>query len=125
MKLSGNTTMKPIPCIASAERTSIPKSTPAQVNATTPSMRSAARSSACPALRCGSQPSASPKPTTIVIPRIASQTWPITCAVMIARRPMGRERKRSTTPSIMSLEVATPAPIVPNASDWPMMPGKR
>ncbi len=29
------------------------------------------------------------------------------------------------TPSVISAEVATPAPITPKASDWPMIPGNR
>ena len=62
---------------------------------------------------------------TIVIPSSASQNCPITWPVMIDRRLIGIERKRSTTPSVMSLEVATPAPMMPKASDWPMMPGNR
>ena len=38
---------------------------------------------------------------------------------------MGIERKRSITPSAMSDEVATAAPMTPKASDWAMIPGKR
>ena len=42
---------------------------------------------------------------------------------MIDSRLIGIDRNRSITPSAMSLDVATPAPITPNASDWPMIPG--
>ena len=49
----------------------------------------------------------------------------MTCALMIDSRLIGIERKRSITPSVMSWEVATPAPMIPNASDWPMIPGNR
>ena len=49
--------------------------------------------------------------------------WPVTWALMIASRLIGIERKRSITPSLMSFDVATPAPMIPKASDWPMIPG--
>ena len=100
--------MKPIPCIASGERTSIPNRTPHQVKANIPSTISAASSTACDGVRCGFQPSARPKPTTITMPSTCSQNWPITWPLMIDRRLIGIERKRSMTPSVMSLEVADP-----------------
>ena len=115
--------MNPIPCIASGERTSIPSSTPHHVKANTASTISARSSTACSGVSCGFQPRISPNETTITIPSTCSQNWPITWPLMIDRRLIGIERKRSTTPSVMSLDVATPAPITPNASDWPMIPG--
>ena len=59
----------------------------------------------------------------MTMPSTCSQNWPITWPVMIDSRLIGIERKRSITPSVMSLEVATPAPMIPKASDWPMIPG--
>ena len=59
------------------------------------------------------------------MPSTCSQNWPMTCALMIDSRLIGSERKRSITPSVMSWDVATPAPMIPNASDCPMIPGNR
>ena len=52
--------MKPIPCIASGERTSIPSSTPHHVKANIASTISASSSTACGGVSCGFQPRISP-----------------------------------------------------------------
>ena len=46
------------------------------------------------------------------MPSTCSQNWPMTWPLMIDRRLIGIERKRSITPSVMSFEVATPAPMI-------------
>ena len=118
--------MKPMPCTASGERTSIPNRTPHQVKANIPSATRPTSSTPCSERSgAGLQPSASPKATVITRPSTCSQNWPITSPVMIDSRLTGIERKRSITPSVMSVAVAVPAPITPKASDWPMIPGNR
>src|SRR6516225_2424439 len=55
-KASGRIRMKPTPCMASGERTSIPSSTPIQVKANIARTIRPTSSTAWPAPRCGFQP---------------------------------------------------------------------
>ena len=71
--------VKPTPCIASGERTSIPNRTPAQVKANIPSSDQPGELEAVRErqMRASSRES-TPNTTTIAIPSICSHIWPIT-----------------------------------------------
>ena len=103
----------------------MPKSTPNHVNADRPSTIKATSSTNSTGVSCGLQPSSSPMPMMMVMPRICSIICPMTWAVMTDRRVTGKERNRSMTPLVKSVAVATPAPMTPNARPWPTSPGSR
>jgi len=70
------------------------------------------------------KPSSVPTPSRIAI----DQTWRTTSAAIRpasgAERAMGRLRKRSKTPLVMSLLTATPVFMVRNRAFWQMMPAR-
>jgi hypothetical protein len=121
---SGNTTTKPSMITFSGSSTSMATSTGSQEKATV-NTTSSATAPSTPAAPCSTRkPSRNPTPSRIAI----DQSWRTTSATMRpasgAERAMGRLRKRSNTPLVMSVFSAMPAFMVRNRAFWVMMPAR-
>jgi hypothetical protein len=123
--VSGNTVRNATPCTESGDRAITPTSVPSQIAAQANSVSRPKPATAWATSVWMRQPTISPLAvsTTSATMTAASSArkWP----TRYAARDVGSDRKRSTIPSPRSVAMATPGPIIPNASVWIRMPPTR
>jgi hypothetical protein len=122
--VSGNTTTKPTPITASGVRTLRPRKMPIHT-ITDANSRIRTIASRLGPTSWGRQPTMRPVPRTTTIDTAMPSSSARNCPLRYAPRGVGSVRKRSTTPSPMSVAIAVAGPISPNANDWMRMPPTR
>jgi predicted ATPase/DNA-binding SARP family transcriptional activator len=123
-KVRGNTTTNPSIITFSGSSTSMATSTGSHEKAQATATSRATAASTLTRLVWTRKPSRVPTPSRMAI----DQTWRTTSAAIRpargAERAMGRLRKRSKTPLVMSVLRATPVFMVRNRAFWVMMPAR-